>query len=414
MVLARRDGTPDPYEPFSSDPAHGTTIAANLRRFTFGRRVVPIQGGTEIVLSRLTLAVALAATCIATTLTASGRSSTEPAHASVANGAIVVDGKPFFPVMLFDQCDSGAPKRAGSLGVNVILNATCAAAGKDQLRSLASAQLGVLPIGGRAVEGTRLLGWTYPDEPDNNGWSATGMATRFGYRRGNDDGHISFVTTTSRFFTGPDPKGATATAASFARVADVAGFDLYPVNHCSTSLRGVYDAQRRFGRLAAGTPTFQWIETGPIDSRYCGGVHLTPQEVTAEAWLAVAGGARGVGFFTHTTYPTTSEFAVTPAVQQAIRRFSGIAAAIRPGLTGTTVAGTSDTPPVIALARVAAGHTYVVAVNTLPSVVPAKLTVPRAAGHALNVVGENRKVAVFGGTFQDTFTPLGVHVYETS
>jgi hypothetical protein len=346
-------------------------------------------------------------------LTSAVRNVPPRVYASVAQGTIRVGGKPFFPVMLLDQCDSGATRRAAALGVNVILNATCPAVPAQQLRTLAGAELGVLPIGGRAVTGSRLLGWAYPDEPDNNGWTSSTLAARFGYRRGNADGLISFVTTTGRFFTGPDPAVATATAASFTRIADVAGFDLYPVNHCRPSVREVYDAQRRFARLAAGTPTFQWIETGLIDTRYCGGVEPTPEQVTAEAWLAVAGGARGIGFFTATTYPAASEFRVSPAIQRAIREFTALAASISSGLTGTTVSATADSPSVIALGRVGGGHTYVVAVNTLTSVVPVKFALPRVGGRTLQVVGEHRQVTTHGGRFTDTFAPLGVHVYET-
>src|SRR5262249_47856981 len=163
----------------------------------------------------------------------------------------------------------------------------------------------------------RLLGWAYPDEPDNNGWTASRLAARFSYKRGTADGLVSFVTTTGRFFTGPNSSTEAATVASFAKIADIAGFDLYPVNHCLSTLRTVYDAQQQFVQLARGAPTFQWIETGQIDSRYCGGLAPTADQVTAETWLAVAGGARGIGFFTHTTYPTRSEFAATPEISQA-------------------------------------------------------------------------------------------------
>ena len=365
------------------------------------------------MLTKLALGVALVTACLTTTITSAAGNVPRNAQASIANGAIAVGGKPFFPVMLLDQCDAGGPKRAAALGVSVILNAACPAPTKDQLRSLSGAQLGVLPITARTATGSRLLGWSYPDEPDNNRWSAAALAARYTYPKGSRDGLLSFLTLTSRFFTGPDPSSATKQAASFVRIADVAGFDLYPRNHCAPGVRGVYDAQRRFGRLAAGTPTFQWIETGLIDARYCGGVAPTPQEVTAEAWLAIAGGARGLGFFTGSTYPTVSEFHVSPGVPNAIRRFTSIASSIAPALTGTTVAATADTPAVITLGRVGAGRTYVVAVNTLTSVVPAKLTVPRVRGSSLRVVGEHRTVAVYGGRFQDTFAPLGVHVYET-
>ena len=361
---------------------------------------------------RKTLA-SVAALAGALVLAAQAEAGTLNARASVQQGVITARGKPLFPMMLLDQCAEGAGPRAAALGINVILNGGCEASPSRQLSSLAHQQLGVLPISRRAVEGTKLLGWTYPDEPDVNGWSPEALARAYSFREGTADGLLSFLTLTAGFYTSADRKGDSARASAFAAIADVAGFDLYPLNHCQSSLVQVYDAQRRFTRLARGKPTFQWIETGAIRPEYCGGITVTADQVTAEAWLAVAGGARGLGFFTITTYPTASEFDVSPGVPNAIRRFTSIASSIAPALTGTTVAATSDTPAVITLGRVAAGHTYVVAVNTLTSVVPAKLTVPRVRGGSLRVVGENRSLSVYGGRFQDTFAPLGVHVYET-
>src|SRR5690348_10448351 len=193
------------------------------------------------------------------------------ARAAIHQGVITVGGEPLFPVMLLDQCGPGAAAHAASLGVNVILNASCDASPHRQLSSLSRRQLGILPIGGRAVQGTKLLGWTYPDEPDNNGWTPAALARAYSFRQGTPDGLLSFLTTTGAFYTAPDKRPAAARTAAFVRIADVAGFDLYPLNHCSSSLVQVYDAQRRFSRLAPGKPTFQWIETGAIQPAYCGG-----------------------------------------------------------------------------------------------------------------------------------------------
>ncbi|HEY0416521.1 MAG TPA: hypothetical protein VGC78_09060 [Gaiellaceae bacterium] len=309
-----------------------------------------------------------------------------------AQRAVVTDDrKPFFPVMLLDQCDGGAAARAAALGTNVLVDAGC---------------------GRRVVRGGRLVGWSYPDEPDNNGWTPAGLAQAFP-RRGTNGRLPRFLTTTPAFYTGPDTRAAAARTAAFAALADVAGFDLYPLNHCRQSLVEVYDAQRRFARLARGRPTFQWIETGAIHPGYCGGITVTQAQVTAEAWLAVAGGARGIGFFTHTWAPGHSAFAVSPAVQGAIRRFTALAAAIEAGLTGTTTDARAGTPAIRVLARAGGGRTYVIAVNTLTSVVPATVTVPRLRVRKMRVVGEGRSVTVYGGKFQDTFAPLGVHVYAS-
>ena len=127
------------------------------------------------------------------------------------------------------------------------------------------------------------------------GWSSDRLSTAYPFRRGGSNSTLTFLTTGAGFFSrsysGPSPPRSEYRALTL--LADVPGFDLYPLGHCSTDLSAVYDAQREFVQLAGGAPTFQWIETGPIRPEYCGGVAMTPEELRAEVWLAVVGGARG-------------------------------------------------------------------------------------------------------------------------
>ena len=80
--------------------------------------------------------------------------------------------------------------------------------------------------------------------------------------------------------------------------ADVLGFDLYPLqNWCRYDDFGhVFDAQRELVALASGKPTFQWIKARTMD---CHDPTLDPSADTvhAETWLAIAGGATGIGYF---------------------------------------------------------------------------------------------------------------------
>ena len=329
------------------------------------------------------------------------------ARADVVRTSVEVAGKPFFPVMAIDQCDAAGAARARALGINVILNESCPGVSPGrQLGLLAGRELGVLPIAARGASGARLAGWTYPDEPENNGWTPGKLARAFPYRRGSDDGLVSFVTTTTAFLHG----SATATR-RFAQLADVAGFDLYPLNHCQTDLSAVYDAQRAFVQLVGRMPTFQWIETGALRPTYCGGFQMSPAQLTAEAWLAVAGGARGIGFFTHTLGPDR-EFDVTAPVAHAMWRFASLASAVQPGLVGETVPSSSNSGAIKVLARVGAGgSTYVFAVNAQPQWVKAQLNVPNLANGSARAFGEKRAVAVSGHALVDTWSPLAVHVY---
>jgi hypothetical protein len=126
--------------------------------------------------------------------------------------------------------------------------------------------LAVLPIERRRVRGGGLAGWTFPDEPEANHWTPASLRRAHPYRAGTSDGLLSFVTTGSGFFRAPyrDTHLPLSDYRRFARLADVAGFDLYPLGHCRNDLSAVYDSQRAFVRLVGPMPTFQWIETGPI------------------------------------------------------------------------------------------------------------------------------------------------------
>jgi len=64
----------------------------------------------------------------------------------------------------------------------------------------------------------------------------------------------------------------------------------------STISRGLGDGYEEQRALLALTtkPTFQWIETGPLEGSCVrpGWPQLSPARVAAEIWLAIAGGAR--------------------------------------------------------------------------------------------------------------------------
>jgi hypothetical protein len=182
--------------------------------------------------------------------------------------------------------------------------------------------------------------------------------------------------------------------------AQVVGFDLYPLQEwCRPDrLAEVLAAQQQLVQMAAGKPTFQWIEAGPMK---CPQVPLTPEEMRAESWLAVIGGARGLGFF-----PSQWE----PPMAQAIAQVTHDVRALGPALLQPPAPASAD-GPVRVTARSYDGAVYVVAVNPATQPVNATVTVPGLGGRALSVLGEGRQVASSGGGFSDAFAPLAVHVY---
>jgi hypothetical protein len=366
------------------------------------------------MLKRLFAVPATFVALIALSTALAGAAGERNARASVEERVIMVRGTPFFPVMLIDQCTPDAVAHAHGLGINTVLNEHCADTSPNrQLSMIQRKSLAILPIKGRAVRGEGLLGWTFPDEPENNGWTPASLRRAHPYRPGTADGLLSFVTTSGGFFRKPytDPRVRPAAYGQFARMADVAGFDLYPLGHCQSDLGAVYDAQRVFTRLAGDRPTFQWIETGPIKPTYCGGFTMTPKELTAEVWLAIVGGARGIGYFTHTWSPNHRAFDVSQSLQREMKRNSNLLASVRPGLLGRTVLSGVDSGAIKVIARAGRNRDYVFAVNTQRVPIRAQVHVPRLHNGRLQAFGERRIVKVENDRFADDFRPLAVHVY---
>jgi hypothetical protein len=357
----------------------------------------------------------LAALCASLAGAAADQSSTEgTARANVNRSRLEVHGTPFFPVMLIDQCSADAANRARTLGVNLIVNESCPSlTPTGQLRAIEGHTLAVLPIAAKSVRGNRLVGWTFPDEPEGNGWTPASLQRAHPVRRGTKDGLLTFMTTGAGFYRSTYTPASTPQAVygQYARLADVAGFDLYPLGHCSSDLGAVYDAQIAFNHLAGKMPTFQWIETGAIKPEYCGGFKMQPSELRAEVWLAVAGGARGIGYFTHTWAPAHNAFDVSPSIQRAIAKTNNLLSAVRPALLGQTILSGVNSTSVKVVARRAGNTTYVIAVNAGRAPINVQLHVPALRQGAVKVFGEKRSISSHNDSLDDAFAPLGVHIY---
>ncbi len=365
----------------------------------------------------LIMAVVLAAPAAAEPLglrasSASLRASTAQAH--VSKSRILLAGRPFFPIMVLGQCTESNVAKGRELGINLFMSGDCGSLPTErELALVAGSGIAVLPMAGRTARGPALAGWTFPDEPENNRWSPDGLRQAYPYRRGSDDGLLSFMTTGAGFFTRTDNSPPRGVYRGFARLADVAGFDLYPLGHCQHDLVAVYNAQRDYvGLVGPGTPTFQWIETGPIVSTYCGGFQMQPNELRAEVWLAIAGGARGIGYFTQTFSPDHRTFDVQPAIGGEMLRTNRQLRLLTPALLGRASPATADTGSIKLVARNAGGRTYVFAVNSTRDYVKAQLQVPGLGKRRVRAIDENRTLrAGLGGRLIDHFAPLAVHLY---
>ena len=325
-----------------------------------------------------------------------------PVRASVARrtATLLVESEPFFPLMVWSQCPGDYGKSL-AVGVNLFAENPCGDL-QDQLEALAGRALSAGVSGKPGGSGPGLIGFFHPDEADGFGLNASMLPEA---PSGTDTG-VSFLTLTNHFYSGAEPLAwGRDMYPGLIAAADVVGFDLYPLQEwCRPSrVPDVYFAQQELAELARGKPTYQWIEAA--EWRCPGGqTAVTPATVRAEAWLAIAGGARGLGFFPANW---SSE------VSKAIARISRDIAKLGPALFSLPArpATTSQSGPVKVGLRSYLGALYIIAVNSSQVPAEASIRVPGLNGRPLTVLDEGRRLDVEGDVFSDSFAPLAVHIY---
>lgn len=308
-----------------------------------------------------------------------------------------VNGNAVFPRMVWRQCPTYYPTSIGA-GINLFLGVSCTDT-DDQFDKLAGRAMSTVDALTPAVSGPGQVGWHLQDEAD----VSIGDASKLPQPKA--DGRVTFLTLTDHFSerAAPPPNGKEIYPAFFDS-ADVIGFDTYPVEvRCNLGLiDNVYWMQREIIALTGGKPTFQWIEAGPMEHcRY--NQDPTPEIVRAETWLAIAGGARGIGYF-----PDWWEESIRNEVRLTNREILALAPAL---LAPVARAHWSVESPVRVGARRYNGATYVVAVNTSTSPATAGFTVPGLGGRSLRVFRDGRIVKPFGDLVSDKLPGLGVAVY---
>jgi hypothetical protein len=317
--------------------------------------------------------------------------------ATTGGGAILLDGNPFFPLMVWGQC----PAQYGNLvaaGINLIAQNPCGGT-NAQVEALAGRALSAGIAGDAEAQNPSLIGWFFPDEADLHRLTGRTLPP---VPESSTVGRISFLTLSNHVYSRADPLawGRAMYPGLIAR-ADVIGFDLYPLqNWClKTQIDDVYTSQLELVDLARGKPTFQWIESAQMDCGARGGV-VTPKVIRAESWLAVAGGAHGLGFF-------PGEW--TPANAAAVASVGADLKAIAPALLAPSSPASANAPLRVT-AHVLEDAVYVVVVN--PSRVPvrARVAVGALGDRTVQVLGGGA-LRAHGGVLSETLAPLAARIY---
>ncbi len=327
---------------------------------------------------------------------------TAPAPASpgaaIGGGAVLLDGQPFFPLLEIAQC--GLNFDAGlAAGISVFVENGCGGIAQ-QAEALAGRAFSLTSADEAGIGGSGVIGWYYPDEPDLKGIAPAALPQ---FPSLEATGRLRVLTLSNHVYSRSAalPAGR-AVYPGLIEPSDVVGLDLYPLQEfCAADwLADVAAAQRELRTLAGERPTFQWIEAR---SWRCGapGLRVTPATIRAESWLAIAGGARGLGFF-----PADWPAELTPAIARVSREVT----ALQPALTAPDEPVAAGAP-LVAAARSFGGAFYVVAVNPTRSRVRGTIRSPRLSHGSASVLGEGYSVPMTHGALSDGFAPLAVHVY---
>jgi hypothetical protein len=320
--------------------------------------------------------------------------------ASTDGGVLRLDGQPFFPVMVWGECPIVYDSLLAA-GVNLIAENPCGGVA-EQLDALGGRALSASVAGRADTQDPNVIGWFFPDEADAQGLTARSLPAVPPSPR---VGRVSFLTLSNHFYSVTAPLAlGRAMYPGLVSKADVVGFDLYPLQvMCWPDRIGaVYDSQAELERLAAGKPTFQWIEAATMSCPPTGATAVTPKSIRAESWLAIAAGADGLGFFPGQW---------TPANAAAIRSVTEEIEAVAPALLAPAVRTDAGSSPLRIGARSLNGALYVIVANPLRKPAAADVRVDGLGDRGLRPLREGAPIAAHGGAFHVWLPPLGSAVY---
>lgn len=246
--------------------------------------------------------------------------------------------------------------------------------------------------------------------------------------KASDPSRPVFMTVTGNFhphFEKWSDEQRTSLYPAYLEATDVVGYDIYPIYGWNKPewLPLVYDATRLLADMAGTKPVYAWIETskggqwtGPLERQK----DVTPAHIRAETWMAICGGATGIGYFTHIWKPSYQQFGVPNENRKALRDINDQITRLAPAILGraprraATIQADGEAKLAI-MAREHDGSLYLFAVNFNERLVEAKATIAvelLPAGSEVVVIDEGRTLRSAAGLFTDTFSPLAVHLYR--
>ena len=387
----------------------------------------------------------LAATCVLMAGVAATGATAHAAEGPTMNPyARWANGPPsdpaYFPIAVWLQDPKMAP-RYREAGVNVYV-ALWRGPTEEQLATLRDAGVSVVcaqnALALRHLDDPVIVGWMHGDEPDN----AQSLGRGRGYgppippARTVADYEAIKARDPSRpillnlgqgvAWDGWHGRGVRTNHPEdypeYVKGCDIASFDIYPVAHGHPAVSGnLWYVAHGVRRLR------EWIRGDQIcwNCIECTRIHsdakATPHQVRAEVWMSLIYGSMGLIYFVHEWNPRFTELALLddPEMLRAVTGINRQIHELAPVLNSPTVgdgvsAGSSNADvPIAAMTKRHEGATYVFSVAMRDGQTTGTFVVPDAPAAAMaEVLGEERRIPVRNGQFEDTFAPYDVHLYR--
>lgn len=286
-----------------------------------------------------------------------------------------------------------------------------------------------------------IMGWMKGDEPDNAQWnsqtqtydpciSPENVIGQYHTAKQKDPDHPYYLNlgqgvTYTNWIGRGECRGRTdmypVANNGYLKGCDIASFDIYPVNSKDTTVRDkLWMGAKGIDSLKVWSenskPIWTWIETTLIDKD--SPRKPTPREVKTQVWMALIHGAKGIGYFCHSFYPQQDDAALLhdKKMMAAVKEINGQITSLAPVLNSSTThnfarvkSGDPGVPVDIMAKSYEDGH-YVFAVGMRNQ--PTQASFEVKAGKEVEVVGENRKIQITNGRFEDHFNEYEVHIYK--
>ncbi len=354
-------------------------------------------------------------------------------------------GPQYFPIAVWLQDPSNAP-RYKAAGFNLYVGLWQGPT-QLQLDTLSKAGMPVIceqnEVGLRNIRNPIIVGWMHQDEPDNaqpvtdpktgaQGWGPCvppqKVVDEYLAMRRRDPSRPILLNlgqgVINEQWIGRGPGASLKDYATYVKGADVVSFDIYPIAGLDRPNPADY-----LWYVGAGVSRLvHWTQGRKIVwnclecTRISNGVRkATPEQVRAEAWMAIIHGSRGLIYFVHEFKPRFNEHALLddPPMLKAVTNLNAEIHKLAPIINSPDLAPPvkpehgSERASVAAVAKRYNGSLYIFAVGMQNRNTQATFSVPgRAIDGTAEVLGEGRTIAVKHGTFRDAFGPYQVHLYR--